>query len=872
LTFAFFIFSSFFMKKIYQYLGLAAGLLIAPLASQAQNVGVGTTAPDASAALDIVSSASAKKGLLIPRMTLAERNAIATPATGLIVYQTDGTGATGTGFWYNQGTSAAPKWMRLTDGITYDSTTGLQVGNGSPGNPVTSGTQTVADNGSSPFYSSGASTPNRRLLHLYRAADLAAAGLRAGPITALNIPVTSKVSNGPFNGFTIQMGNTTNTTVGTTYPAGLTTVYTGNVTTALGDNIFTFSTPFTWDGTSNIYLQTCFENTTAVGIDLVGMYPSPGSYLSVYSHFSLPAGSGCGGTLSGPVYNQPYLAVVKFSQAGGYTLPANAGTPGQVLTQQAGGVVAFADPQWKQTGTNLYPNLLTSNVGIGTATPSQKLDVATGGARVAGFGAFSATTAVNQGAHLQWNRTNGEGETWLINHMGLGGANAGIRFGGITTSTGTTPTEWARFLNNGNFGIGTTAPAAKLQVVAADNSTNTYADFQPQNLTQGVGVWYGGLRKTGTNAASDFAIDGKADGDITLNANGGTGNVGIGTATPSEKLDVAGNARVQGLSGSGTRVVVTDNNGLLTIGGAFPTGTDFIQNQNAADQVANFRINGSGSTLGNFGVGTASPQMPLDVIGTGTTGIGFRNNAAWDHMYMFHDGSNAFLRAGGAETGLSLQVASGSTAGYGAQSYLDVMRLMPSGRVGIGTSSPVGGLHIDLPQAAAQGLGVVLSGGTSGNPSIELRGNGAVPFIDFSETSAVDFTTRLISQNGVMNIQHSGASSGATLEVSGYTKLSGVTAGPAVAMVKLTGTIPTVANGQTFIALPAGITQAKVLSLTGMTTGGNMLPPNNGIGNAGNTAYQLYLNGDRVVINTSSGSQSSSVYGATVTVLITYEQ
>ena len=55
------------------------------------------TDPDASSILDVKSTT---KGFLAPRMTLAQRNAIAAPATGLIIYQTDGV----TGFYfYNAG-------------------------------------------------------------------------------------------------------------------------------------------------------------------------------------------------------------------------------------------------------------------------------------------------------------------------------------------------------------------------------------------------------------------------------------------------------------------------------------------------------------------------------------------------------------------------------------------------------------------------------------------------------------------------------------------------------------------------------------------------------------------------------------------------
>jgi uncharacterized protein (TIGR02145 family) len=64
-----------------------------------QNVGINSTgtAPDASAGLDIDFN---NKGLLIPRMTEAERDAIITPATGLMIYQTDET----EGFYFYNGT------------------------------------------------------------------------------------------------------------------------------------------------------------------------------------------------------------------------------------------------------------------------------------------------------------------------------------------------------------------------------------------------------------------------------------------------------------------------------------------------------------------------------------------------------------------------------------------------------------------------------------------------------------------------------------------------------------------------------------------------------------------------------------------------
>lgn len=54
--------------------------------AQKANVGIGTTQPNESAILDV---SSTSKGLLIPRMTLHQRNTIQNPADGLMVYQTD---------------------------------------------------------------------------------------------------------------------------------------------------------------------------------------------------------------------------------------------------------------------------------------------------------------------------------------------------------------------------------------------------------------------------------------------------------------------------------------------------------------------------------------------------------------------------------------------------------------------------------------------------------------------------------------------------------------------------------------------------------------------------------------------------------------
>ena len=89
------------MKKILLSITV---LLSTALASNAQ-VGVGTASPDASSVLEVQSTT---QGMLTPRMTSTQREAISTPATGLIVYQTDGTA----GFYYFTGSA----WVILING------------------------------------------------------------------------------------------------------------------------------------------------------------------------------------------------------------------------------------------------------------------------------------------------------------------------------------------------------------------------------------------------------------------------------------------------------------------------------------------------------------------------------------------------------------------------------------------------------------------------------------------------------------------------------------------------------------------------------------------------------------------------------------
>lgn len=93
--------------------------------TSAQNVGIGTATPNVSAQLDITAT---NKGLLIPRVSLtslADAATIATPATGLLVFNTNAALPGGTGFYYNSGTTAAPAWLKFQTGAGGGSGWGL---------------------------------------------------------------------------------------------------------------------------------------------------------------------------------------------------------------------------------------------------------------------------------------------------------------------------------------------------------------------------------------------------------------------------------------------------------------------------------------------------------------------------------------------------------------------------------------------------------------------------------------------------------------------------------------------------------------------------------------------------------------------------
>lgn len=162
---------------------------------------------------------------------------------------------------------------------------------------------------SSPFMSSRVAGRGQ---YIYTASELAAGSLRAGaPITELSYFITQKGSTQPFTGYTVKMGLTNQTSFSNAFlnDAGFTTVYSGNYTTKSGWTTIPFSTPFIWDGTSNIVVQVCFTNTGTIGsTDIVN---ATGNGSSAATAWGLSNGCSLSLTPSNISYDRP---VVRFTQ------------------------------------------------------------------------------------------------------------------------------------------------------------------------------------------------------------------------------------------------------------------------------------------------------------------------------------------------------------------------------------------------------------------------------------------------------------------------------------------------------------------------------------------------------------------------------
>ena len=156
------------------------------------------------------------------------------------------------------------------------------------------GSYNANSNGQAPFESN---LQKYRIQALFSKAELNSAGINfAANINSMILRVATKNSTQPFNGFTIAMANTAATNLQTGFISPVfTTVYSNNYSTVGGNNVFNFTTPFAWDGVSNVLVNFCFDNASAGTLaDVAEATVAPlgaGVIASTYS--SSITGSGC---------------------------------------------------------------------------------------------------------------------------------------------------------------------------------------------------------------------------------------------------------------------------------------------------------------------------------------------------------------------------------------------------------------------------------------------------------------------------------------------------------------------------------------------------------------------------------------------------
>ena len=308
-------------------------------------------------------------------------------------------------------------------------------------------------------------------------------------------------------------------------------------------------------------------------------------------------------------------------------------------------------------GTNVRINATNASVNIGTTISTTP----TGGHPNTGAGTLIVAGKTNSGYNYQpgvitlinQNPSIAAGvDTGVIQFVGKDDATSGYasanikaftaaaagtgNSGGGIITLGTSPgyggpVERFRINQNGNVGIGTTSPNATLDI---ENSTGVTVDI---NSSSGDGQFRfqdNGITKWSIgrdNTQQDFVISSSAglNTDPVIVLNHSTENVGIGTATPSEKFHVAGGSGlIESTTYADAGFTISDSIYDYRIGTTPPevrgnyiaikrTSSNTLFQQSSGDFIwqnvssEKMRI----TSTGNVGIGTSSPSYKLDVSG-----------------------------------------------------------------------------------------------------------------------------------------------------------------------------------------------------------------------------------------------------------------
>ena len=278
----------------------------------------------------------------------------------------------------------------------------------------------------------------------------------------------------------------------------------------------------------------------------------------------------------------------------------------------------------------------------------------------------------------------------------------------------------------GKLGVGLGSPGYKLDVESLDF---TVARFKQRDSGEGAGIKLengdGYTWNVATDTDGKFGIyrDGQSFSDFSIK----DGNVGVGTTSPQQKLEVHGNILlgqndVNSFIHGGADIAMSSDTHVLIVSDANDITTDAKSdiifgsgsaiNMNTSRNFTYAQAYPSGlprlehmriKPSGNVGVGTTSPQHKLEV---GNGDIAIVNNS-WKTTGNDNQLAGKLLfYVGGNNTERATPVASiegydkyagGNYAGAMALKAHgnEVMRLMSDGSVGIGTTSPDSTLHVN---------------------------------------------------------------------------------------------------------------------------------------------------------------------------------
>jgi hypothetical protein len=333
----------------------------------------------------------------------------------------------------------------------------------------------------------------------------------------------------------------------------------------------------------------------------------------------------------------------------------------------------------------------SGNVGIGTSSPQFFVDIAASAPRIR-----QTATSGTASSLLQLENTGGAAYLGLDNSGGgLGGPYAlNVWHGGAYPITfATNNTERLRIDASGNVGIGTSTMPAGRRLVVSGGNIRLDTDYQIEWGGSTVGLYGHGANNTlhfFTNTTERLRID-------------ASGNVGIGTSSQTQKLQVNGGLAVTGgyaSTANGGSVIATYSSGAGAIYALDPTVA--WKDLDIGSALTTFSTGGSErmrlDASGNLGLGVTpsawgGTAKALEFSGGSLVGFGTGSQEYWYNA--FYNGTNTvykFSSTGAMQykqtgTGHSWFTAPSGTAGD-AITFTQAMTLDASGNLGIGTTAP----------------------------------------------------------------------------------------------------------------------------------------------------------------------------------------